>query len=147
MTAHALPSTGLVSYALRLSPGEDLKAGQQNFTQQYALSAGCILTAVGSLSQASLRYAGEENATVLTGKFEIVSLVGTLSMEGLHLHVAIADSQGNTLGGHVMPGCLIYTTAEIVVGALDGITFHRQLDDRTGYRELAIGKRVEPRSM
>ncbi|MEM6717451.1 MAG: PPC domain-containing DNA-binding protein, partial [Cyanobacteria bacterium P01_C01_bin.147] len=103
-----------------------------------AVTAGCILTTVGSLQQASLRFAGQDSATVLTDRFEIVSLVGTLSRSGMHLHLAIADSQGQTLGGHVMPGCLIYTTAEIVVGILPELTFQRQLDDQTGYRELAI---------
>ncbi|MGF1460657.1 MAG: hypothetical protein ACFBSG_16730 [Leptolyngbyaceae cyanobacterium] len=37
-----------------------------------------------------------------------------------------------------MPGCLIYTTAEIVVGVLSGVQFHRQIDEQTGYRELTI---------
>lgn len=137
-TGLALPATGLTPLVLRLSPGDDLKASLQIFTHEQAIAAGCILTAVGSLQKASLRLAGQATATVLSDRFEIVSLVGTLSPEGLHLHMAIADAQGQTLGGHVMPGCLIYTTAEIVVGVLSGVTFQRRLDDRTGYRELVI---------
>ncbi|MEM1279927.1 MAG: PPC domain-containing DNA-binding protein [Cyanobacteria bacterium P01_D01_bin.6] len=131
-------ATALKSYCWRLSPGADLKQSLQAFAESYAVTAGCILTTVGSLQQASLRFAGQDSATVLTDRFEIVSLVGTLSRSGMHLHLAIADSQGQTLGGHVMPGCLIYTTAEIVVGILPELTFQRQLDDQTGYRELAI---------
>lgn len=138
MVKSVFTATGFTPYCLRLSPGDDLKQCLQGFTESQAIAAGCILTTVGSLQQASLRFAGQDNATVFTDRFEIVSLVGTLSLEGLHLHLAIADSQGNTLGGHVMPGCLIYTTAEIVVAALSGMTFQRRLDDQTGYRELAI---------
>ena len=134
----ALASTSLNPYALRLSPGEDLKRSLQQFTQSQSLAAGCIITAVGSLQQASLRFAGQNDATTLTGRFEIVSLVGTLSLGGLHLHMAIADSQGTTLGGHLMPGCLIYTTAEIIIGSLAGFTFQRVHDPQTGYRELSI---------
>ena len=137
MTDCAFASTGLKPYVLRFSPGDDLKASLQRFTHQQSIAAGCILTTVGSLQQASLRFAGQNDATVLTER--IVSLVGTLSLEGLHLHMAIADAQGQTLGGHVMPGCLIYTTAEIVVGVLSGLTFHRRIDGQTGYQELAVG--------
>ncbi|MEM9165379.1 MAG: PPC domain-containing DNA-binding protein, partial [Cyanobacteria bacterium P01_F01_bin.4] len=112
MMGQALASTGLTPYVLRLSPGEDLKVCLQQVTQTHAIAAGCVVTAVGSLQQVSLRFAGASEPTVLIGKFEIVSLVGTLSIEGLHLHLAIADAQGQMLGGHLMPGCLIYTTAE-----------------------------------
>ncbi|NEQ42665.1 MAG: DNA-binding protein [Leptolyngbya sp. SIOISBB] len=147
MVDSVLAATALTPYCWRLSPGDDLKQSLQAFTESHAIAAGCILTTVGSLQQASLRFAGQEQATLLTDHFEIVSLVGTLAQSGLHLHMAIADSQGRTLGGHVMPGCLIYTTAEIVVGALSGLAFQRRLDDRTGYRELAIadlGDRIDP---
>lgn len=138
MTDQAFAATGLTPYVLRLSPGEDLKESLQAFTRQASLAAGCILTAVGSLQQASLRFAEQDQATRLEDRCEIISLVGTLSLEGVHLHMAIANAQGKTFGGHVMPGCLIYTTAEIVIGTLSGVTFHRRWDKRTGYRELAI---------
>ena len=138
MTASRLNASALRPYALRLSPGEDLKLSLQAFTRAENLSAGCILTTVGSLRQASLRFAGQDSATVLEGPFEIVSLVGTLSQDGLHLHLAIADANGDTTGGHLMPGCLIHTTAEIVIGILSGFTFQRLADPQTGFHELSI---------
>lgn len=47
-----------------------------------------------------------KNETVsLDERFEIVSLTGTLSRHGAHLHIAIADFQGNVVGGHLMDGC------------------------------------------
>ena len=138
MTSRAFASTGLTPYALRLTPDADLKGSLQTFTQQHQLAAACILTAVGSLTVAHLRFAGQATTTVLQERFEIVSLVGTLSVEGLHLHLAIANAQGQTWGGHLMPGCRVYTTAEIVVGALPGLHFQRLTDEHTGYRELVI---------
>lgn len=138
MIDSVLAATALTPYCWRLSPGDDLKQSLQAMTESHAIAAGCILTTVGSLQPASLRFAGQDQATLLTDRFEIVSLVGTLSLDGLHLHMAVSDRQGRTLGGHVMPGCLIYTTAEIVVGTLSGLAFHRQMDNQTGYRELAI---------
>ncbi|MBD0336813.1 MAG: DNA-binding protein [Cyanobacteria bacterium Co-bin13] len=125
-------------HALRLVPGQDLKQTLGELAQVRQIRAGIILTAVGSLRQAALRFAGQPETTVLAGPFELVSLVGTLSVEGLHLHGAIADSQGRMLGGHIMDGCLIYTTAEIVVGEVPQTLFRRQVDPYTGYRELVI---------
>jgi predicted DNA-binding protein with PD1-like motif len=131
-------ATGLRTYALRLSPGEDLKECLQTFVNEHAIAAGGVLTTVGSLQQASLRFAGQEQTRIMRDRFEILSLVGTLSLEGLHLHMAISDCDGQTWGGHVMPGCIIYTTAEIIVGALTGIVFQRSMDGQTGYRELVV---------
>jgi uncharacterized protein len=124
--------------ALRLRPEQDLKQALASFAQAQQLQAGFILTAVGSLRQAALRFAGQSETALLLGPFELVSLVGTLSVHGLHLHCAIADAAGRTLGGHVMDGCLIYTTAEIVIGSLPRTVFARSLDPQTGYRELTL---------
>lgn len=140
MTGNVSTSTGFVICALRLSPGTDVKEHLQAFTQAQGISAGCIVTAVGSLRQASLRFAGQEITNVFKGQFEIASLTGTLCPDGLHLHIAISDPQGHTLGGHVMPGCLVYTTAEIMVGVLSGIQFQRVHDPETGYRELKVNQ-------
>jgi uncharacterized protein len=129
---------GSLFHALRLAPGQDLKQALQDLAQTQPIQAGIVLTAVGSLQQAALRFAGQPQATVLSGPFELVSLVGTLSVEGLHLHGAIADAQGRTLGGHIMEGCLVYTTAEIVVAEVPHTLFRRQIDACTGYRELVI---------
>ncbi|MEO0537919.1 MAG: PPC domain-containing DNA-binding protein [Cyanobacteria bacterium P01_A01_bin.123] len=125
-------------YALRLSPGDDLRLALSDLVDKNGLEAGCVITAVGSLSQAALRFAEQTETTVLTRPFEILSLSGTLSVHGLHLHMAIADGEGQTLGGHMMTGCLIRTTAEIVIGDLDQFVFRRVLDTQTGYRELNI---------
>jgi len=124
--------------ALRLHPQQDLKAELETFLKTQEIEAACIVTCVGSLTQAVLRFASQPEGTLLEGKFEIVSLVGVMSIHGSHYHMAIADPTGHTLGGHVMPGCLIYTTAEIIIGILPHLSFRRELDPNTTYRELAI---------
>lgn len=131
-------SSGLKTYALRLRPGQDLRVELEKFTKRRGLRAGLILTAVGSLQRASLRLANQSNATSYDDKFEIVSLVGTLSPEGMHLHLSLSDGTGKTIGGHLVEGCLIYTTAEIVIGELKGLRFTREQDAETGYKELRI---------
>lgn len=124
--------------ALRLTPGDDLKDAVTKFVRERGLSAGIILTCVGSLAEASLRFAGQDETTTLSGPFEILSLVGTLSPEGAHLHIALADKEGRVVGGHVQVGCLVYTTAELVIGELSGVTFLRTFDTVTGYEELEV---------
>ncbi|HAX79354.1 MAG TPA: DNA-binding protein [Cyanobacteria bacterium UBA11372] len=125
-------------FALRLKPEQDLKKSLKNFVLTNNIEAGFILTAVGSLQQATIRFANQNESHVLLGKFEIVSLVGTLSVNGIHLHISIADSEGITRGGHLVDGCLIYTTAEIVIGESEDLIFSREVDKQTGYLELAI---------
>ncbi|MGG6294194.1 PPC domain-containing DNA-binding protein [Leptolyngbya sp. AN02str] len=138
MEAHDLAISSLQAIALRLSPQQDLKHELDQFAKTHHLDAACILTGVGSLSQVVLRLAGQPNATTYPGPVEIVSLMGTLSRHGSHYHMAIADSMGRTLGGHVLHGCTIYTTAELVLGVLPHLCFTRQPDPQTGYWELAI---------
>lgn len=127
------------TYALRLSPSQDLLHELAAFATANRLRAGLVLTCVGSLTQAALRLANADRNTIFTGHFEIVSLVGTFCPDGTHLHISISDEQGQTLGGHLMEGSKIYTTAEIVLGELEGIEFKRTIDPRTGYDELEVG--------
>jgi predicted DNA-binding protein with PD1-like motif len=123
---------------LRLRPGQDLRQQLETFVKQKRVRAGFIITAVGSLRKAAIRLADQSEATVFDQKFEIVSLVGTLGQDGVHLHISISDKDGRTLGGHLVEGCLIYTTAEVVIGDAQGLRFSREQDSETGYKELRI---------
>lgn len=125
---------------LRLAPGEDLRLELARVLQQHHVQAACVLSAVGSLTQAVLRYAEEAEGTGIQGPLELVSLSGTLSLDGPHLHASVSDAQGKVLGGHVMPGCIVRTTAEIVLALLPQWRFQRAWDPATGYPELVAGK-------
>ncbi|WP_337886113.1 PPC domain-containing DNA-binding protein [Fischerella thermalis] len=124
--------------AFRLRPNEDLRQSLKIFAINQNINAGFILTAIGSLKQASIRFANQQTSTVLTDKFEILSLNGTIANTGVHLHITIADKEGKTIGGHLDNGCIIYTTAEIVIGYTEEFAFTRTVDEQTGYQELEI---------
>jgi len=128
-------------FALRLNPGDDLKKSLSYFVAENNIQAGYVITAVGSLSNLNLRYAGQASGVSITGKFEILALSGTLCMQGLHLHLSAADSQGRTLGGHLLDGNVINTTAEIIIGEANHFLFSRETDPETGYAELMIKRR------
>jgi predicted DNA-binding protein with PD1-like motif len=125
-------------FAFRLHPGDELKSHLQQFVTDHHIRAAAIVTCVGSLTRANLRMADAKDGTVLEGKFEIVSLVGTLSPDGPHLHLAISDEKGTVSGGHVMEGCIVRTTVEIVIVELSDLEFRREQDMQTGYKELII---------
>ena len=69
---------------------------------------------------------------------EIVSVTGTVSAERLHLHISLSREDLSVFGGHLAEGCLIKTTAEIVLLDLDGLRFGKVFDEETGYHELGI---------
>lgn len=124
--------------AMRLYPGQDLRETLSRFCRDRRIDAACIVTCVGSLSRANIRFCDQPTGSLIEKKLEIVSLVGTLSQHGVHLHISCADSKGDVVGGHLLDGSTIYTTAEIVIGLMNGIVFEREFDEKTGYRELAI---------
>lgn len=127
-------------FAFRLKPNQDLRKSLKTFVVKNNIQAGFILTTVGSLKQVNIRFANQNEGTFLDGKFEIVSLVGTLSTHGLHLHISVADQNGKTLSGHLKDGCIVYTTAEVVIGASEEYIFLRTLDEETGYQELEVAE-------
>ena len=131
-------------FALRLKPDRDLRQSLKEFALENEIQAGFVLSAIGSLKQAAIRFADQPKSEVLPGRFEILSLNGTLSINGLHLHIAIADSTGRTIGGHLDNGSIIYTTAEIVIGESEDLLFSRSPDPQTGFLELDIQPIKQP---
>jgi uncharacterized protein len=132
-----IPSTG-VFYTIRLRPHEDLRQSCIRFASQNNLQAAAIITCVGSLEHVYLRMAGKKNETVFQGKYEIVSLVGTVAADYAHLHLSMSDSEGVVTGGHLLNGSLVYTTAELVLVHFPAVTFERHPDPAYGYRELVV---------
>jgi predicted DNA-binding protein with PD1-like motif len=113
-TLNAQPSRGSF-YALRLQPHQDLRKSILEFVKTNELKAAAIVSCVGSLERVALRFANQAETTHTEGFFEITSLVGTIEQDYCHLHLSVADSKGKTMGGHLMEGATIYTTAEIVL--------------------------------
>jgi hypothetical protein len=122
---------------VRLNPGDDVRHQLRQLVRREQLTAAWVMTCVGSLRQVTLRL---DDIVTVEDNFEIISMSGTLAPSGPHLHLAVADSKGTMLGGHVMPGCLVADegTVELVLGADDAWRFERAPDPLTGFDELAI---------
>lgn len=131
------------THPLRLKPGADLRKELEAYVKSHHIKAGWIASCAGSLTQYNLRFANQPNGTLGEGHFEIVSLVGTVSENGSHLHISISDSTGKTIGGHLLDNNLVYTTAEIIVQEDDSYVFTREKDGSTPWEELQIKKVAE----
>ena len=155
---------------IRIPPGKDLAQELEALVVRLRWRAATIVSCVGSLSAATLRLANASSSDPAPGnevkaraeKFEIVSLTGTLEyspelndkgvagMVTRHLHVALADKNGNTWGGHIIsnsderlgspaaPRLPVYTTAEVCLVHHPDVIFTRKHCSLSGWPELAI---------
>jgi predicted DNA-binding protein with PD1-like motif len=114
-------------HALRMRPGSDLRLALEEWSRAHGIRAGAVVTCAGSVRRSSLRFADRKEPTLLEGPFEIVSLTGTLSPDGVHLHMSASDGDGHTVGGHLGEGTIVYTTAEIVLVELREVEFSRAI--------------------
>lgn len=120
----------------RFLPGDDLKKSLENIMDSTEHKSGVIVSVVGSLSKTHLRMSNGTKKS-FEGFFEIVSIEGTISIDGVHAHLAVSDENGSVYGGHLLEGCIIYTTAELCV--IESETeFRRVFDEKTGYNELQL---------
>jgi uncharacterized protein len=134
--------SSIIAHTIRLQPHQDVKQALQDYVIQHNIKAASLITCVGSAEQVCLRYANQSASDTLIGKYEIVSLVGTLgATSGSHLHISISDSTGQTIGGHLQNGTLVYTTAEIVLAELKNVQYSREVDSTYGYKELKVSKK------
>jgi predicted DNA-binding protein with PD1-like motif len=131
--AEALPNLQPV----RLRPGEDLRRALEAVCASAGMSA-FVVSGIGSLVQASLRLAEAADEVRVQGPLELLTLAGTLTPDGAHLHMSVADRDGRVTGGHVGHGNEIRTTAEVLLVFLPTWQLSREVDAATGYKELVI---------
>jgi uncharacterized protein len=123
---------------LRLSPGMDLREALEAAMATRLCRAAFVISGIGSLRYARLRRASSSEPDSLDGDLEILTLAGTISPDGSHLHMSVADAEGRVSGGHVAHGCVVRTTAEVLLLLLPEWSFTRELDPATGFAELVI---------
>ena len=108
----------LRSIPLHLGPGSDIRLSLQTLAVELNAS-GFVLGVVGNLSQAAFQCPGQAGATILEGDLEIITLQGTLSPQGVHLHLSFSDGTCQVWGGHLEPGTLVQKGADLLVGLLE----------------------------
>ena len=126
------------AHAFRLTRGDDLLLSLRAYAQEHGIRAAAIVSGVGCVTRAVIRDASGVTTHTLCGRYEIVSITGTVSSERTHLHIALAGEDMQVLGGHLCEGTLVNTTCEVVLLELNGVVFTKEFDPETGYNELLI---------
>jgi uncharacterized protein len=103
-----------------------------------------VISGIGSLAPAILRFAGATESTTIAGDTEILTLSGSVAGNGSHLHASVSDARGAVVGGHLAYGCTVRTTAEVLLVSLPEWRFSREPDAATGYDELAVRPAPRP---
>ncbi|WP_295893666.1 PPC domain-containing DNA-binding protein [uncultured Vibrio sp.] len=133
----------LTPIAIRLTKGADLKRSIAQLVSNNAIQAGSIASCVGCLSEVHLRLAEAKETLRLKAPFEIVSIMGTLTPHHQHIHISVADRTGKVIGGHLLEGAIIDTTAELIVHRYNNLYFSREEDRNTGFTELVIEQKSD----
>ncbi len=105
------------SLQLKLEPGSDLRQAIEDLSINRNLT-GFILGVVGNLSSAAFQCPGRSEPTVLKGNLEIITLNGTFSPSGVHLHLSLSDGDCQVWGGHLEPGTTVLKGADLLLGLL-----------------------------
>jgi predicted DNA-binding protein with PD1-like motif len=129
----------------RLSEGEDLLESVTKAAGRAGISAGFFFL-IGTLKKANLGFfqEGRYETTEIDAPLEIVSCSGNISIKDekvfAHAHIVVSDEKAIAYGGHVMSGCLIGVTGELVLVEATGIRMYRRLDEKTKLSLLSMEK-------
>lgn len=126
---------------VRLNPGDDLRRAFESLIRETDQPSAFVLSGLGSLIDARLRFAGMADETLMPGPLEIVSLAGSVTPDGAHLHMTVSDREGRVSGGHAGYGNIVRTTVEAVLVLLPSWQITREFDVTTGFKELSIKPR------
>ena len=126
------------TYGIRLRRGMDLLESIEKFCIEKDIKAGVLLSGVGCVTKAQVRDASGVTIVAVDEPMEIVSLMGTVSAKRCHLHVSFSKEDLSVIGGHLVKGCIINTTCEMVIGEMDGYRYDVEFDEETGYDELIM---------
>ncbi|MCP4974065.1 MAG: DUF296 domain-containing protein [Prochlorococcus sp.] len=116
------------SLASKLPAGSDLRLSLEQLAKQED-SSGFVLGVVGNLSRAVFQCPEQPEPTVLEGNLEIITLNGTVSPSGVHLHLSVSDGSCQVLGGHLEPGSLVLKGVDVLLGLIDEPQSQSPLND------------------
>lgn len=142
---YAKGKTGTV-LAARLLAGTDLLTGIEQLCHENDMKAAVINSCFGSFKQAGYLYlvpnsqskvgAGYGEMQVRQGPIEFLQGTGVVCRRDgefdIHFHGTMCDQEGNVFGGHLVKGENPVITVDLVLTAVEGMSFHRKYDEETG---------------
>lgn len=138
---------------LRLAPGNDILKTIKEVAEKENITAGVVLSGAASLTQSTLR-----NVRLFPKKFpitdreriyvekdeplELLNLSGNISRNNgevhVHCHFSVSSGldDGVAFGGHLVDGCIVFSTGEVVIAEITGVSMQRKPDPETKAPEL-----------
>ena len=121
----------------KLSHGNDLLEEITDLCRKKNIQLGRI-EALGAVQKARLAFYNQQTHEyqffIIDQPLEITKLVGNISLKGgapiVHAHVTLADKTGETYGGHLAPGTVIFA-CEFILEVFEGPIFERGFDKET----------------
>ncbi|TFF83731.1 DNA-binding protein [Candidatus Thorarchaeota archaeon] len=128
----------------RMFPGEDVLETIESVAKKHGVESG-QLSLIGAIAGANLGYFDLENKQYkhfsVEEDVEVVSCMGNISMHKgdlvVHAHMIVADDKGNCHGGHLLPGCKVSVTIELIITETEA-TLKREKDEKTGLNLLTV---------
>lgn len=128
---------------VRLEPGEDILKSIEKIVAENSLQSG-HLSLIGAVSRVHLGYFDLEAKVykdfTIDEDLEIVSCVGNISRlvddYVVHAHIVASDVNGKCYAGHLMEGCEVSVTIEIVITEFPEMK--RARDEATGLNLLDL---------
>lgn len=127
-------------WCVRLKRGDDLLLKIEEIAAENNIECGAVISAVGCVSRAKVRDASGVDIQSLVEDMEIISLNGTVSKVRTHLHISFSKKDLSVVGGHLVEGCIINTTCELIIAKIKGYQIQTMFDEQTGYDELMFEK-------
>ena len=122
----------------RLRRGDDLLRSLEEIAREEHLRLAVVLSGVGCVSRGRVRDASGVTLREIDEPCEIVALGGTVSEQRCHVHIALSKEDLSTVGGHLVEGCIINTTCELVLLELEDWKCSVEQDEETGYDEIVF---------
>ncbi len=129
----------------KIEPGEDISDTIERVVRDNGVLAG-QLSLIGAVSRVRVGYFDVSqrryHENVIERGLEVVSCMGNISRleDGtpiVHAHIVVADENGVCYGGHMMSGCRVSVTAELMIMEFDE-TLTRKRDERSGLNLLYL---------
>ncbi len=128
---------------VRLEHDEDLFEELRNVVREYKIESAIILSGIGQLRDFELLYfTGEKYINKIFKKaHELLSMQGSIARDegnaSIHIHASLANERCEVMGGHLYCGTVTVLN-EITLLKLDNIHLTRELNKKTGLKELQI---------
>ncbi|MEP7081729.1 MAG: PPC domain-containing DNA-binding protein [Chloroflexota bacterium] len=132
------PVTSARAFVGRLETGSDLVEEIERYCAEQGITAAQV-TAIGAVRRARYAYYEQDarryRELESESHHEITGFVANVSLRDgrpfLHAHATFSDADGQTIGGHLLPGIEVFA-AEVMIRELAGVALIRQHDEETG---------------